>query len=262
MALSSALDQSEGVAEGLRWINGSSVTDVYTTLQLFCGEYDERNWNGLLRRLVPELSDEDCEWLSTLAPEDEHFEPTEPIMVLPSTMPPPTGPTDRGRRKRQATLDTVGPNRRSPRLSVPSEQPMNTGMGTAPVGVGTIEDPVGNQLPPPSPLAASQRPFRKQISRAYRKLYGSGSHAGLLFSLGILTLYLQRLGGHNPDTGQDHVIYFRTRDMDHRRRWLEMPADIDCNQPSVACNSDALLRRKNPITDCSSGIGPTHGVEP
>ena len=33
-------------------------------------------------------------------------------------------------------------------------------------------------------------------------------------------------------------------------------------QPSVACNSDALLRRKNPITDCSSGIGPTHGVEP
>jgi hypothetical protein len=35
MALSSALDQSEEVAEGLRGINGSSVTDVYTTLQLF-----------------------------------------------------------------------------------------------------------------------------------------------------------------------------------------------------------------------------------
>jgi len=262
MALSSALDQSEEVAERLRWINGSSVTDVYTTLQLFCGEYDERNWNGLLRRLVPELSNEDCEWLSNLAPEDEHFEPTEPTMVLPSIMPPPTGPTARGRRKRQDTLDIAGPNRRSPRLSAPLEQPMDTEMGTAPVGGGTIEDPVGNRLPPPSPLAESQRPFRKQISRAYRQLYGSGSHAGLLFSLGILTLYLQRLGVYNPDTGQDHVIYFRTRDMDHRRKWLGMPADIDCTQPSVACNSDALLRRKNPITDCSSGIGPTHGVEP
>ncbi len=93
MALSSALDQSEEVAERLRWINGSSVTDVYTTLQLFCGEYDERNWNGLLRRLVPELSVEDCEWLSSLAAEDEHWhlEPTEPAaaMVLLPTMPPP-----------------------------------------------------------------------------------------------------------------------------------------------------------------------------
>ena len=141
---------------------------------------------------------------------------------------------------------------------------MDTEVDAAPVGVGTTEDPVGNQLPPPSPLAESQRPYRKQISRAYRQLHGSGSHAGLLFSLTILTLYLQRLGVNNPDTGQDHVIYFRTRDMDHKRRWLEMPADIDCAQPSVACNSDALLRRKNlnPITDCSSGIGPTHGVEP
>ena len=262
MALANALDQSEEVAEGLRGIIGSSVTDIYTTLQLFCGEYDERNWNGLLRRLVPELTDEDCAWLSTLGAEDEHLEPFEPTTVVPSTMPPPTGPTVRGRRKRQATLDTVGPNRRSPRLSAPLEQPMDTEVDAAPVGVGTTEDPVGNQLPPPSPLAESQRPYRKQISRAYRQLHGSGSHAGLLFSLTILTLYLQRLGVNNPDTGQDHVIYFRTRDMDPKRRWLEMPADIDCAQPSVACNSDALLRRKNPITDCSSGIGPTHGVEP
>jgi hypothetical protein len=37
MALSTALAQSEEVAEGLRGINGSSVIDVYTTLQLFCG---------------------------------------------------------------------------------------------------------------------------------------------------------------------------------------------------------------------------------
>ncbi len=89
MALSSALEQSEGVAERLRWINGSSITDIYMTLQLFCGEYDERNWNGLLRRMVPELSEEDCEWLSSLAAEDEHLEPTETEMALPSSMPPP-----------------------------------------------------------------------------------------------------------------------------------------------------------------------------
>ncbi len=106
-------------------------------------------------------------------------------------------------------------------------------MDAAPVGVGAFEDPIGNQPPSPSPLAdsESQRPFRKQISRAYRQLYGSGSHAGLLsasFSLGTLTLYLprQRLGVHNPDTGQDHVMNFRTRDMDHKRRWLGMPANI------------------------------------
>ena len=93
---------------------------------------------------------------------------------------------------------------------------MDTEMDTAPVGVGTIENPGGNQLPPPSPLAESQRPFRKQISRAYRQLYGSGScsgsHAGLLFSLGILLvmLYLQRLKQVAYTTltlsGQDHVI--------------------------------------------------------
>jgi hypothetical protein len=167
MALSSALEQSEGVAERLRWINGSSITDICMTLQLFCGEYDERNWNGLLRRMVPELSEEDCEWLSSLAAEDEHLEPTEAEMALPSSMPPPTGPAARGRRKRKATIVIAGPNRLSPGHSAPPEQPMNTEMDTAPVGVGAFEDPVGNQLPPPSPLAESQRPFRKQISRAY-----------------------------------------------------------------------------------------------
>ena len=88
-ALSSALERCEEVAEGLSWINGSSVTDIYTTLQLFCGEYDARNWNGLLRRLVPDLSDEDCEWLSSLAAEDEHLEPTDPKGTLSPTMPPP-----------------------------------------------------------------------------------------------------------------------------------------------------------------------------
>ena len=77
---------------------------------------------------------------------------------------------------------------------------MDTEMDAAPVGVGATEGPVGNQLPPPSPLAESQRPYRKQISRAYRQLHGSGSHASLLFSLGILTLYLQRIGVDNPDT--------------------------------------------------------------
>ncbi len=52
--------------------------------------------------------------------------------------------------------------------------------------------------------------------------------------------------------------------MDHKKSWLHMPADIDWTQPSVACNSDALIRRKNPITDCqcslASGLGPTHGI--
>ncbi len=52
---------------------------------------------------------------------------------------------------------------------------------------------------------------------------------GLLFSLHILALHLQRPGVYNPDTdnltGQDHVIYFRTRDMpvDHKRGGLCQP---------------------------------------
>jgi hypothetical protein len=73
-------------------------------------------------------------------------------------------------------------------------------MDAATVGAGTTttsKDPVGTQLPPPLPLAESQLPYRK---RAYRQLHGSGSHACLLFSLGILALYLQRLGMYNPDT--------------------------------------------------------------
>ncbi len=37
--------------------------------------------------------------------------------------------------------------------------------------------------------------------------------------------------------------------MDHRKRWLKMPADIDCTyrQPSMACDSVALLvKGRNP----------------
>ena len=65
---------------------------------------------------------------------------------------PPTGAV-RGRRKRKAKLDIEIKNRRSPRLSAPPEQPMDTEVDAAPAGAGAIEDPVGNQLPSsPSPL--------------------------------------------------------------------------------------------------------------
>jgi hypothetical protein len=66
------------------------------------------------------------------------------------------------------------------------------------------------QPPPPSQLAASQRPYRIQLSRAKRKLHGDAREKGALYVLQMFTAYLQFLGNQYSATGQDQIIFFET----------------------------------------------------
>ncbi len=72
-------------------------------------------------------------------------------------------------------------------------------------------DQVAGQPPPPSPLAASQRPYRIQPSRAKRNLHGAGPHAiGSLSILQTFTAFLQFIGEHYSAAGQDQLVFFET----------------------------------------------------
>ena len=51
----------------------------------------------------------------------------------------------------------------------------------------------------PSPLAASHQNHRPQLTLAFRRLYGTAQHRGILAGLAILKLYCECLGHHgNP----------------------------------------------------------------
>jgi hypothetical protein len=81
------------------------------------------------------------------------------------------------------------------------------------------------QSPPPSLLAASQRPCRPKLSRARRKLIGASHRFGLLQYLQIFIHYLQCIGEQYSANGQSlrQVIYFRTDDMASTRDWKAIP---------------------------------------
>jgi hypothetical protein len=121
------------------------------------------------------------------------------------------------------------------------------------------------QPPPPSQLAASQRPYRIQLSRAKRKLHGDAREKGALYVLQMFTAYLQFLGNQYSATGQDQIIFFETKDLVSTRNWKAVSAALDRNQPTTKLGQGLLNRGSNPLTDRSSGVGPMHaisGIEP
>ena len=69
----------EGAWEGLGLLLGSSanhdVTDIATTLILFCTQHGPDNWAALPRQELPVLTDEDITWLCGLTEEIVPFEP-------------------------------------------------------------------------------------------------------------------------------------------------------------------------------------------
>jgi len=118
------------------------------------------------------------------------------------------------------------------------------------------------QPPPPSPLAASQRPCRPKLSRARRRLIGANHRPGLLQYLQIFIHYLQCIGEQYSANGQRQVIYFHTDDMASTRDWKAIPPALDINQPTIIFTGAAEDQGLNPITDRSSGVGPIPGIEP
>ena len=176
------------------------------------------NWGDLLRRELPGLTDEDVEWLCSLTEAMESQEPvsstahtgrlvptkTRPRVskrrcngndgVMASTSqdphtPPVTALAPRAGRKRR-TLDSSVPIRKSPRLNTEQQAPERGTDVPQEFGTGSVQ--VTGQ--PPSPLAAAQRPYRIQLSRAKGALHGASPRAGLLYFLQIFATYLQFLG--------------------------------------------------------------------
>ena len=280
--------------EGLGLLSGSSIIDIATALSIFCSQYSSGHWGNLLRQELPELTDEDIEWLCGLT---EAMESQEPFFAksasaqsinpltqsghskrrrrghdvgtantfslsqdsLPSSAPPDAPTTGRKRK----TIDPSLPVRRSPRLYSEQSAPGN-GRGAQPE-LDTQSDQVPGQPPPPSPLAASQRPFRKQLSRARRNLHGAGPRAtGSLFFLQIFTSFLQFIGEHYSAHGQDQIIFFGTNDLRSTKDWKAVSAALDRNQPTTRLpfRVEKSNHGDNPLTDRSSGIGPMHGIEP
>jgi hypothetical protein len=71
--------------EGLGMLHGFSINDIATALSIFCSQYSTKNWGDLLRQELPELTDEDIEWLCGLTEEMESHEPAALDPSLPIT---------------------------------------------------------------------------------------------------------------------------------------------------------------------------------
>ncbi len=184
--------------EGLGLLSGSSINDIMTA---FFSHYSSENWGAALCQELPELRDEDIDWWCGLT---GTMEPKKPVLrlkeagrlrtgagtacgskrrrgrsaavpsdpqqdsqdSLPTSTPMEAQSTGWKRKLLPASL----PSRRSARLTSEQSAPgRDTG---APPKSATKLDQVTGQPPPPSPLAASQRPHRSKLSRARRKLDG------------------------------------------------------------------------------------------
>ena len=122
--------------------------------------------------------------------------------------------------------------------------------------------PLGGLARIVSPLAGSQRSCRPRLARARRRLIGASHRVGLLQYLQIFIHYLQCIGEQYSANGQRQVVYVHTDDMASTRDWKAMPPALDTNQPAIFFSVEAENQRPNPVTDRSSGVGPTPGIEP
>jgi hypothetical protein len=150
--------------------------------------------------------------------------------------------------------------RRSPRLSSEHSAP-GSGKGAQPE-LDSQSDQVTGQPPPPSLLAASQRPFRIQPSRAKRNLHGAGPRAiGSLSILQTFTAFLQFIGKHTSAAGQDQFVFFETNDRMPTKEWKAVSPALDKNQPTTKFSNWNPNNGENPLADRSSGVGPVRCID-
>ena len=186
----------------------------------------------MLRKELPELTDDDIDWLCGLTEAAEACEPVSnvgpgnfippAIRARPSkrrrdgngttiartlespdgALPQPTSTDGIGSGRKRKPVTSSLPSRRSPRLQLEQSAPVRT--GNARPESDTHSDHETGQPPPPSRLAASQRPYRIQLSRAKRKLHGGSREGGSLYFkfLQMSTAFLQSIGKQYSATGQ------------------------------------------------------------
>ena len=78
--------------------------------------------------------------------------------------------------------------------------------------------------------------LRPQLSQAFRRLYGTAQHRGILAGLAILKLYCECLGTTwTGSPARDPIVFFRTpdRDMTDTRGWKCMPVEFDDRQATA-----------------------------
>jgi hypothetical protein len=142
-------------------------------------------------------------------------------------------------RKRKA-LGSSLPIRRSSRLSSEQSAP-GSGKGAQPE-LDTQSDQIIGQPPPPSPLAASQRPYRiqLQVSTAKRNLHGAGPPT--CYWLAVLSVDIYRFSAVYWRTlfchwagPRDQIIFFdsETKDRLSTKDWKAVSAALDRNQPTT-----------------------------
>jgi hypothetical protein len=114
----------------------------------------------------------------------------------------------------------------------------------------------------PSPLAKSHQSHRPQLSQAFRRLYGTVQHKGILTGLAVLKLYCEFPGTTwTGNSNRDPVVFFRTADMADTSRWRRLPAEFDKDQ-AKAYSFTQPNHATNLSSNRSSGLGPVNGRPP
>jgi hypothetical protein len=224
-------------------LSGSRLSDIVTALAVFGTRYDEERWLTFLRQAIPGCTELEAQWLVS------HPSLTDSPLSATQGQHKRKAPHSAGSGPHHTKRSAAGPNtpaRRSPRYHHP---PMT-------------EPTVDQDTEAPSPLAASHRSHRLPLSQAFRQLYGTAQHKGILAGLAILKLYCECLGTTwtgNP--GRDPVVFFQTADMADTSQWHRLPAEFDKNQ-AKAYSFTQPDHPTNLSSDRSSGLGPVNGRPP
>ena len=250
MAITQAIHE-ERSWKGMGLVSGSKLSDVISTLQEFGRIYARDKWPSILRAAMPDLTDTDIDWLSSLALAMEHLEPT------PTATPGPAKPA-KGKHCGPRKPPPAQP-RRSLRLNLPSDSNSVPTHQPAPTSA-----PAGPDLdPPPSAVASQYRVLRPQLSRAFRTLYGTAIRPGIVQSMHLFAVYCHVLGQtyyHSPDP----IIFFGHEGMMNSDNWPKLSdfPDIDWRQRQLKLTPAREHPNTSDITDPAAGVGPAPGVPP
>jgi hypothetical protein len=251
MAIAQAL-HSERSWKGMCLLSGSKLSDIVATLQEFARTYGRDNWHNILRAAAPDLTDEDIDWLSSLAQSMEHLEPPTPAA------PQPPAASAKGKQRAKKKLLLVS-TRKSPRF--------NTILDASPVGTHqpthALSQTHTDPDPPPSAAAHQHRALRPQLSRAFRALYGTTMRPGLVQSIRFFAMYCQALG-QTYYSSHDPIVFFGREGMTDSDKWEKLSdfPDLDWRQRQLKLTPTQEHPNTRDITDPEAGVGPVPGVPP
>ena len=249
--------------DGLGLISGSTAKDIITVLTAFINKYDRANWEPMVRAEFPGVTDEEIQWLSTMP--EAAGQSASPAARTPrgssklakartaqaglGAHRDKRGRTDSSSwsagKTNRARSRSASPPRRSTRHRTEPEQTTNN----------------EQHMSGPPGLDRQTGTHRRQLARAFRKLYGTPEVPyGIIFGLTVLARYVYTLAAQFG-TSPDPIIYFHTPDMRRTEKWKPIPAHLDPAQQAVSFDQ-ASNKRKAETLNRESGQGPTPGRPP